>query len=519
MRTLTNASTPCRTKRGPRTHQFCGGCAKGLLFVLLAGTMLFPACGGGSYTSSTSQIPPNISGNWQFTMAQQINSDPTKPSFRGGLLGGFLLQTNGTITGAAAYSIMTQPPAGSGGTPAECDHGTDEITGKISGQNVTLMAASTSPQSFALTGTLSLDGTTMTGIYTSTDGAGCGTAATQAWSAILVPPLSGSITGTFQSQDSARANQVFPVTGSLAQGDNVGTSSVTVTGSLSFVDPVSNLSVYPCLVTASVQGTISGNTVILQLSGNDGSTGQIGTPSDATIGTVTFDSTSTGYILHSKVGTGYEVSTAPTGPCPAVTTGSTTIPGDEGSICLGLGTSKGCQQPVTLSPDVVTFPPQAVGPIVTMQTITLTNSSGTKLSDLTMTFTNNPTTASNFAEMDDCVQPGPSTGVAFSLLSGQSCTITISFSPQEASPLISATLAVTAPVNGNNEVFAVPITGIGVNATAVSTPDRDFDADRDWLATLPCDSSFTDPGRYLVQTPSSKSQRTFQDVEHHAEID
>src|SRR5262249_21769687 len=168
------------------------------------------------------------SGNWQFTFTPN-------QSFLGGLQGGFLLQNKGAVNGAAVYAIS----ATSGGVPTLCNSGSAPITGNTSGQNVTLTAAAAG-QTFTLTRTLSSDGTSLTGSYTSTDGpivggVPCGIAQNVVtWTATSVPPLTGNFRGNFHSVFS---NQNFPVTGMLTQGENLGASNATVTGTLSFVDP------------------------------------------------------------------------------------------------------------------------------------------------------------------------------------------------------------------------------------------------------------------------------------------
>src|SRR6185295_7671173 len=105
-------------------------------------------------------------------------------------------------------------------------------------------------------------------------------------------------------------NQNFALTGFLTEGPNIGASNATLTGTLSFIDPVSLLSVYPCFDTASVNGQISGTTIILQIIGNDGlNIGQIGGSVGSGIGTVTFDSTTSGGVLHSIATPSYVVNT------------------------------------------------------------------------------------------------------------------------------------------------------------------------------------------------------------------
>ena len=435
---------------------------KSLWVLLLASAMMLSACGGGA-SSGGSPPPAVLSGNWQFAMAEQINPDPTQPSFTGGVQGGFLVQNKGSVTGTVVYSVTLQPPAGSGGTPAVCNSRSASISGTITGQSVTLTGVA-GAQTFTFTGTLSLDGSTMSGSYSSTDGAGCGIATTQTtWSAILVPPLQGTIAGSFHSTGGASGltNQDFQVTGFLSQGQNIGASSVAVTGTLNFAN-------YPCLTTTSLKGQISGNTVVLQLLGTGGSNlGQIGASASLPENSlVTFDSTANGYVLHSLVGTAYAVTTQ---VCPG-----SNPPGDEGYVCLALGTTGACQEPITLSPAVLTFPAQNVG-TSTAQTITLAynDPSGVALSGVALSFMNNPSGgATNFTVTGDtCDIPPNSIGSTFSLLPGQFCTVTVTFTPQEASAL-SATLTVHSPASADNDTaFAVPITGIGVSAVVASTPE------------------------------------------------
>src|SRR5271167_2739604 len=244
-----------RLRHEPFTLLFFRGGVNRLLLLLLAILVVLAGCGGSG--SSPSQSTGTIAGNWQFTMAA-----PADLSFQGGVQGGFFLQNNGSVTGALVYSI--QLPAQQGGSPTLCNGGSAPVTGTINGQNVTLTATA-GAQTFTLTGTL--NGSTMSGTYASTDGQGCGTAQTGLqWSATSVPPLTGSIQGNFHSVlstlntslNTSPRNQDFPVSGSLTQGENIGASNATVTGMLYFQG-------YPCLTSASVNGQISGNSVILQI--------------------------------------------------------------------------------------------------------------------------------------------------------------------------------------------------------------------------------------------------------------
>ena len=191
------------------------------------------------------------------------------------------------------------------------------------------------------------------------------------WSATLVPPVTGSFQGFFHSTASGTGfpNQDFALSGTLTQGPNMGTSSATVTGTLVFQDPVSLLNDYPCLTTASVNGTISGNTVLLQIYGTNGAdVGQIGqTPGSngsAPTSPVTLDRAPGGFMLHNTGGSGYMVTTK---PCPFT---------DSGNLCLAFQGTNACNQPITLVPFFLTFLPQLLGSAPTTQTITVSNVSG-----------------------------------------------------------------------------------------------------------------------------------------------
>ncbi len=354
---------------------------------------------------------------------------------------------------------------------------------------------------------------------------------TWTWKAIPVPPLTGLITGSFHSAsqfNSGLNNQDFPVTGVLTQGANIGASNATVTGTLSFIDPATLLSDYPCISSGyvSVNGQISGNTVVLQLIGANGSNaGQIGISASQSTANgpqpVTFDSTTNGYVLHSA-GTGYVVNTT---ACP---TNNNVNDEDGGYICLALNSTTACQQPIALSPALLTFPPQMLGSTnPSTQTITLTNTqpsgsaplSGLALSwsaasgsssDIGQTdFTNLP----DFTEQDNCAVPSGST---FSLLPAQSCTITVSFAPQESCTWLPETQGGTAPAQcpvtlsasltvgnvpsvDNDENFLVPITGTGLSFIQPSTPELDFGAEAFSEASLPQLLYFTNGGATPVQ--------------------
>jgi hypothetical protein len=506
---------------------FFGRQGTAVLLALLAGLMILSACGGGGSSSSPPQNTGPLSGNWQFTIAAPPDGSflgapsPACPPTPGTpppiCSGGFLLQNKGSVTGQVVYSISSP-------TQTNCNSGSAPVTGTINGQNVTLTAVA-GPQTFTLTGTLSANGSTMMGTYTTTDGKGCGTAQTGLqWKATSLPPLSGAINGSFHSTGTAPLlNQDFLVSGFLTQGANIGASNATVTGTLNFQG-------YPCLDTASVNGQISGNSVILQIIATNGlNVGQIGAPpgSSGAPFPVAFESSAAGgFVLQGTQGYGISTKTCKGG----------NVPGDVGNVCLGLGNTTGCTQPILLSPASLTFPAQALGSSPTAQTLTLTNSdpSGSTLNGLQLTFQAQPGSTNfpvsdfnglpNFTEQDTCAT---SPGATFSLGPQQSCTITVSFSPQQSCPwlpstalggvppsqcppfltvpvtippALTGTITVTSPTSADDDTaFAVPVTGVGLSAIVPSTPELDFGAEA-LSETSPQQSvSFTNQGNSPVQ--------------------
>ena len=508
--------------------------ARSLLLLLLAATVTLSACGGSA--SGGSESNATLSGNWQFTMAPQTDGNKNDPTFNGGLQGGFLLQNNDSVTGQTVYSVTSSTFS----TP--CSSGSAAITGTISGENVTLTEVA-GTQTYTLTGTLSSDGSTIMGTPsgststagTAADGSACGYAETALqWSAILVPPLTGTIQGSFHSTGGGTglSNQDFAVAGTFTQGQNIGASNATITGSLSFINPASSQSDYPCFSVASVNGQISGNSVILQIIGTNGSDlGQIGAAagSPTNVNPVTFYSVQGGYILHG-VGPSYLVASK---SCPG-NLGSASAAGDSGDICLALNSTTACQQPITLSPAVVTFPAQMLGSATATQTITLTNISGSTLNNLNLSWAVNgglfngaPSDfdgLSNLTEADNC-SPSGKYGTSFSLGAGNFCTITVSFTPQESCPWLpfptppsvdgaapewcpfplSASLVVSSPSSADIDTqFLVPISGIGLSAIQPSTPELDFSAEAVSEASLPQVLSFTNNSANSVQVLGSQ---------------
>ncbi|MGA7078308.1 MAG: hypothetical protein WBQ43_03860 [Terriglobales bacterium] len=495
--------------------------------IIIAIALTLAACGGS--TSGGSQPSGTLSGDWQFTTW----ANPAGQS--GGLEGGFLLESNGSVTGQFVYSVTS-----SGYDLGPCNAGTATITSESGSGPLTVAAGAQSPtpsgqgQTYTLTINPALSSNGLIGgTYTATAGTlilpdgtqvPCGAAVTAtdnlSWSAQLVPALTGPITGSFHSTQvgSSLHDQDFPVAGVLTQGENIGASNATITGTLTFPN-------YPCFSTASVNGQISGDSVILEIIGTNGAViGQIGEPAGSPTGVnpVTFVPFMDGYILQ-----GTKPSYMATGSCGG-NLSDTSEAGDSGAICLALNSTTTCQQPITLSPATLTFPaqmlvdcgtpPNCASPVQgspgtpTSQTITLTNNSNSALSGLTAIFGDGNlysffgesdfTGLPNFTQTDACGPGGASSnGQPFDLASGQSCAITVTFTPQESCPWLpnqsppsSAGAApefcplrlqnyfvrVTVPDDTNPDgvpTFVATFSGVGLSAIQPSTPELDFSAE------------------------------------------
>ncbi len=502
--------------KGPAPHSSGFSRRRAPWLMGIFGIALLSGCGGSSNSSTANG---QLSGNWQITN-MALDS-----ALHGGMGGGFLLQNKNLVSGQFVYSfsLLSQP-----GTI--CNSGTAAVTGTVNGQNITLTAVA-GPQTYTLRGTLSSDGSTLMGTYDSTDGQGCGTAQTGLqWSAVLVPPLNGEVQGNFHSTSAGLSGRDFQVTGTLIQGPNNGASSATVTGTLNFEG-------YPCLASASVNGEITGNSVVLQVIAVNGlNAGSIGAPPNKTFPKpVAFAGSPGGYVLRGV--NAYAISTS---KCPGGN-----IPGDLGNVCLGLGTYPGlqndplqfsnqaCTQPITLTPASLTFPPQLLGTAPTSQSFTLTNTdpSGATVNGLKVAFRSldgSPDfTGSdfsgipNFSAQDTCSNPP---GSSFSLGPQQSCTISVIFSPQQSCtwipttatpsrcppfltsstpspPALGAIVTVTSPTSADgNTSFQAPVTAIGLSAIQPSTPELDFGSQSlNGPGSAPQSVSFTNVSNAAVQ--------------------
>jgi hypothetical protein len=263
--------------------------------LLACAILVLAACGGGTSSSSSNNGP--ISGNWQINLSQQ--RPPAQLS-----VSGFLLQSNNSLMGA-----VSRPGQGCAGPVP--------LAGTVSGQNVTL---SVNSGTMSLTGSVSSDGKSMSGIYQTlpedcTRGSTTGT-----WTALQVPPLNVNFTGTLSNSIYMQlVTSVIPpapimVSGSLSQSGNIGSANATLTGTINAVD-------YPCFKTASLNGTVSGTSVVLSVFSFDGTQiGSIGVQGNPAILSVGPTGTTLNGIGSDQSGQGLTLGTfvanQQSGPCP-----------------------------------------------------------------------------------------------------------------------------------------------------------------------------------------------------------
>ena len=302
-----------------------GGVVRTLVSASLAYflTLVLAGCGG-----SSSSDPQAVANNWQFTLVQQQPRPPVTL-----FASGFLTQAKGTLSGSVVL-----PPSSQTGRCA----GTGLLTGTVNAQNLAL-EINEGGTSISLTGSLSPDGTTMTGTYAGSGGGCFNAPTTGTWSAVQIPALTGSFTGSLtDSVYMSTLTGVNPpapimVSGSLTQGPNDGTaSSSTLTGTISAQG-------YPCFRTVTVTGTITGQNVFLSvynfnanLVGTIGLPTSPGAPSAAAV--VTSDATGL-HLIGSQPGTsglalGANSGGVTFGPCPPILLNGSPLPNDAAAIEL-----------------------------------------------------------------------------------------------------------------------------------------------------------------------------------------
>jgi hypothetical protein len=312
----------------------------------LAGLVVLAGCGGGSTKSLNTGAS---AGNWQFTLQKTTAPRTTT------LLSGFLQQSGNAVTGA----VELTPPLS---VPPLCG-GAFQVAGTNDGQNVTL-TVNEGGATVSLTGTAGAS--SMGGTY-SLVANGCGKDESGTWTAALVRPLTGNFQGTLHSSDVNATNPPlagsdFVVTGQIFQGDNIGATRATLTGTMTATN-------YPCFTDATLSGNITGTAVLLKLIGTNGAV--VGTIGSTTAAINAVNAISDGSGFSGFGGQAYVV--ANSAGCFPPPTVPTTSPVDNGKICVNIGTATSCKQPIAFSQSIVTFNPILVSTTSSALTIMLTN--------------------------------------------------------------------------------------------------------------------------------------------------
>lgn len=445
--------------------------------VLLTSLVLLTACGR---TSSPPNSAPSLAGNWQIALTP---NDPV--TFQPRTLSGFAQQAGSSVNGSVSFLIpnVTNPsaPPCAGAAP---------LTGKFDGQNVNL-SVNQNGQMLTLTGTSSSDVSSLSGTYISPAGT-CEPAENGLWTAILIQPMVGSFQGVLHSVSSnsySLEDKDFQVTGTLTQGPNTGATSATLTGTITATD-------YQCFSTAALNGTVSGSRVRMSIIGTSGlEVGEMGAavgsqaPGGATI-------SPDGLTLQglNTLGAGYFM--ADTKACPFVNQSF-----DYGNFCLNFGSATSCVEPLSATPNNLTFPTLLVGDQTgPTQMITVTNqTSGASAQPISVSMTiggltslDSPNDFSIVGQNCDPTQPTPPPQGPFQVVmaSQATCTLGIKFVPSGSCPLdptvgspVKCPLPRTAqllladtlePTTDPNNPHAVSLEGVGQSAITPSVGELDF---------------------------------------------
>ena len=335
---------------------------------MLISVLPLTACGGEAELQPVVARHPAPAGNWQFTLATRSDN-----SFPGGVQGGFLFAESGALTGGVTYSVSfrstgRRPPLSATADQARSPDRSAARAYTRSWLRVLRLSHLTgNPQRRRLDDGQALTHDRWQRVRNRAD-----------W-VEMERTLRTTLKRTSRAAFTARSNpalknQDFPVTGILAQGDNIGASNATVTGTLT-----------------------SKTTMLDDSIGQWPDQRQLGHPPDDCVQRIERrpdwraarciqsvacercpEQQRGGAILQGANGYGVTTKACPGG----------TLDGDIGNVCLALGRYHQLYQPILLTPAILIFPVQQIGSAPTTQTITVTNNdpSGITLSGLTLSF-------------------------------------------------------------------------------------------------------------------------------------
>lgn len=218
--------------------------AKIATIVLASWLAFLTACGGGS---SSQPAGGQLAGNWQFTLLRNPAQTIIKTQ------SGFLLQAGESVTGTLMLGGATCTGLGS-------------LTGTVSGNAVSFTVQQTA-QTITMSGNLDAGGSSMSGSYTVL-AQGCGVSESGIWSAVQVPAVTGTFSGTLTSLvDGSTAS----VTATLKQGSNTGANWAAISGTITSPAPSQPDLQSPCFTSGTISGSISGTEMVWNVLAGDGS--------------------------------------------------------------------------------------------------------------------------------------------------------------------------------------------------------------------------------------------------------
>jgi len=234
------------------------------VLAILSALLIGEGCGGSNSpvpggSGGGPSGPPNISGNWEFT----TNAAPNNPIY----IGGALTSAGATVT--ATFQVWDLNPAPSSGCVIEDGVG-DVFTGSINDQNSISLSANLATvgsvtATFSLSGSLSSDGQSMTGVFMLSVGS-CGIETSGMLTGAIVPSISGSWSGSVTWPDGSSDT----ASGNITQSEKPNSDgSYNITGNFTFGGG--------CVASATILNSeIWGAIAELTLVGNDGSQISVG---------------------------------------------------------------------------------------------------------------------------------------------------------------------------------------------------------------------------------------------------
>lgn len=183
---------------------------------LLSCLVLLCGCGGGRIPSPPVGPPPlflNIAGNWQFTMTSTTAG--TSPLTIAGIINQSSTSVSGVVhvNGSDCFDSLT----------------TIALTGTLTGSSISLSSTSVVGQVATLTGTIS-DGA-FTGTYAINGG--CAGADQGNVTGVKVPPIMGTLNGTFTTSE----RSTFDAVAHLTQSSTSSVGTFGLNGTITFSTP------------------------------------------------------------------------------------------------------------------------------------------------------------------------------------------------------------------------------------------------------------------------------------------